>query len=62
MKTKPTIFYWLSFETWSSSHGDVFTSYRVYTKHHWTPFVRVTVRYPLKSFWRGIWPTQVATD
>lgn len=37
---------WINFGRWSSSHGSMFTQYRVYKNGwKWTPFVVVDRRY-----------------
>ncbi len=52
---------WLSFAKWSGSHMSVFSQTRIY-RNGWTPFVRVSIRYPLRSFWRGMWPVPVKME
>lgn len=50
---------WISFAKWSGSSGSVFRLERIYLRGRWTPVITVRVRYPLRSFWRGVWPTRV---
>lgn len=46
----------LALGQWSGAYGDIFRRERIYWRGRWTPFVWITRRYPLRRFWRGVWP------
>lgn len=49
---------WLSFGQWNSSHGSMFSAYRVYWEgYKWTPFVFMVPRYgPFARLYRNSRP------
>ena len=51
-------FIWFSGGSWQSSSGSVLVRQRLYLQGKPIPIVAIRLRYPVRSFWNGVWPVR----